>query len=90
MILSFHNEIFLQVVESSLSSYVDSKALKWPPQGARKIGKANTMLLSCTAAMAVHLSTITGLCFGIGITFAGTGDKTARDVILNHLIVLQR
>lgn len=50
----------------------------------------NRSFLSARSAFPLYLSSVAGLCYGIGMVFAGTSHPTARDTIFKQLKFLQR
>ena len=46
-------------------------------------------LLNYNIALLLYMNTIAGLCMGIGLVYAGTGDERAKELILSKLLILQ-
>ena len=50
----------------------------------------NRSFLSSRSAFPLYLSSVAGLCYGIGMVFAGTSHSAAKDTIFKQLKFLQR
>ena len=46
-------------------------------------------LLNYNIALLLYMNTIAGICMGIGLVYAGTGDERAKELILSKLLILQ-
>ena len=46
-------------------------------------------LLNYNIALLLYMNTMAGLCMGIGLVYAGTGDERAKELILSKLLILQ-
>ena len=78
----------LSNIEAKLAKFSDISQKSSQSSIFQRPTKSNN-LLNYNIALLLYLNTIAGICMGIGLVYAGTGDERAKELILSKLLILQ-